>query len=163
MSFVLRTGHFPSGGQTLLQRIAKLAIAAPRRVIAFAVLLTVALGIFGVPVAKSLSASGFQDPTSESASAARVLTDKFHQGDVQLLIIVSTPDGVDSTDARTAGNDIVRQLRSSTHVAQVTSPWSAPPPAAADLVSRDGTSGLIVAGITADESEQQRYAKELSD
>src|ERR1700742_507765 len=138
-----------------------LAIAAPRRVIAFAVLLTVALGIFGVPVAKSLSASGLQDPTSESASATRVLTDKFHQGDVQLLILVSTPDGIDSAAARAAGNDIVNELRSSPHVAQVTSPWTPPPPAAADLVSRDRTSGLIVAGITGDESQQQRFAKEL--
>lgn len=96
-------------------------------------LLTVALGIFGVPVAKSLSASGFQDPTSESAAATHLLTEKFHQGDVQLLIVVSTPDGVDSAPARAVGNEIVDQLRSSPHVAQVTSPWTAPPPAAADL------------------------------
>jgi putative drug exporter of the RND superfamily len=152
-----------SGGHPLLHRIALLAIAAPRRVIAFAVLLTVALGIFGVPVAKSLSASGFGDPTSESAAAAKFLTEKFHQGDVQLLIVVSTPDGVDSAPARAAGNEIVDQLRSSPHVAQVTSPWTSPAPAAADLVSRDRTSALIVAGITGDESQQQQYAKELSD
>ncbi|HEY6645730.1 MAG TPA: MMPL family transporter [Mycobacterium sp.] len=147
----------------MLYRIALLAIAAPRRVIASAVLLTVALGIFGIPVAKSLSASGFQDPTSESARATHVLTDKFHQGDVQLLVVVSTPDGVDSAAARAAGNDIVDQLRSSPHVAQVSSPWTAPPPAAADLVSRDGRSGLIVAGITGNENQQQNYAKELSE
>jgi len=127
------------------------------------VLLTVALGIFGVPVANSLSASGFQDPTSESARATQILTDKFHQGDVQLLIVVSTPDGVDSAAARAAGNEIVDQLRSSPHVAQVTSPWTAPPPAAADLISRDGASGLIVAGVKGNENQQQRYAKELSD
>jgi putative drug exporter of the RND superfamily len=138
-------------------------MAAPRRVIGFAVLLAVALGIFGVPVAKNLSASGFQDPNSESARATQVLTDDFHQGDVQLLIVVSAPDGVDSAPARSVGSDIVDQLRSSPHVAQVTSPWTAPPPAAADLVSRDRTSGLIVAGITGDESQQQQYAKELSD
>ena len=126
-------------------------------------LLTVALGIFGVPVANSLSASGFQDPTSESARATQILTDKFHQGDVQLLIVVSTPDGVDSAAARAAGNEIVDQLRSSPHVAQVTSPWTAPPPAAADLISRDGASGLIVAGVKGNENQQQRYAKELSD
>jgi len=126
-------------------------------------LLAVALGIFGVPVAKSLSASGFQDPTAESAAATRFLTEKFHQGEVQLLIVVSTPDGVDSAPARAVGNEIVDQLRSSPHVVQVTSPWTAPPPTAADLVSRDRTSGLIVAGITGDESHQQKYAKELSD
>jgi len=127
------------------------------------VLLTVVLGVFGIPVAKSLSASGFQDPTSESAAAAQVLTDKFRQGAVQLLVVVSTPDGVDSDPARTAGNDIVDQLRSSPHVAEVTSPWTTPPPAAADLVSRDRTSGLIVAGINGDESQQQKLANELSD
>jgi len=127
------------------------------------VLLTVVLGVFGIPVAKSLSASGFQDPTSESAAAAQVLTDKFLQGAVQLLVVVSTPDGVDSDPARAAGNDIVDQLRSSPHVAEVTSPWTTPPPAAADLVSRDRTSGLIVAGINGDESQQQKLANELSD
>ena len=126
-------------------------------------LLTVVLGVFGIPVAKSLSASGFQDPTSESAAAAQVLTDKFRQGAVQLLVVVSTPDGVDSDPARAAGNDIVDQLRSSPHVAEVTSPWTAPPPAAADLVSRDRMSGLIVAGINGDESQQQEFATELSD
>jgi RND superfamily putative drug exporter len=42
----------------------------------------VAAGIFGIPVAKSLSAGGFQDPTSESARATQLLTDKFGQGDL---------------------------------------------------------------------------------
>ena len=69
-----------------------------------------AAGIFGVPVAKSLSASGFQDPTSESARATKLLTDKFGQGDVQLLVVVSTPDGVDSPAARAVGTEIVDQL-----------------------------------------------------
>jgi RND superfamily putative drug exporter len=139
-----------------------LAIAAPRRVISIAALLTVALGIFGVPVAKTLSASGFQDPTSESSRATQLLTDKFDQGGVQLLIVVSTPDGVDSPEAKSTGTDIVDQLRRSPHVAGVTSPWTTPQPAAKDLVSEDNTSGLIVAGINGSESDQQKYAKELS-
>src|SRR5580692_7817739 len=83
----------------LLQRIARLAIVAPRRTIAIAALLLVAAGIFGVPVAKSLSAGGFQDPTSDSARATKILTDKFGQGDVQLLLVVSAPDGFDSPAA----------------------------------------------------------------
>jgi hypothetical protein len=53
----------------VLQRIARLAIAAPWRIIAVAALVMVAAGIVGIPVAKSLSAGGFQDPTSESARA----------------------------------------------------------------------------------------------
>ena len=91
------------------------------------------------------------------------MTDKFHQGDVQLLIVVSAPDGVDSAAARATGTQIVDQLRQSPHVANVTSPWTTPPAAAADLVSRDRTAGLIVAGITGSESQQQTYAKDLSE
>lgn len=147
----------------MLQRIARLAIAAPRRVIAVAALATVVAGVFGIPVAKSLCACGFQDPTSESASATQLLTQKFGQGDVQLLIVVTAPDGVNSAPARTAGAEIVDQLRRSPHVATVTSAWTAPPPAAAELVSRDGKSGLIVAGITGGENDTQKYAKTLSE
>ena len=148
---------------TLLHRTARLAIAAPRTVIAIAALLMVGLGVFGLPVANELSASGFQDPTSESSRATEMLTSKFRQGDVQLLIVVSAPDGVDSTSAKEAGVDIVDQLRRSPHVVDVNSPWTAPPPVAADLISKDRTAGLIVAGILGDEAEQQKYAKELSD
>ena len=146
----------------MLQGIARLAIAAPRRVVGVAALLTLALAVFGVPVASSLSASGFQDPTSESSRASEFLTEKFGQGDVQMLITVSTPDGVESPAARTAGTEIVDQLSRSPHVVNVTSPWTAPPQAAAELVSKDRTTGLIVAGIVGDEGSQQKYAKELS-
>jgi putative drug exporter of the RND superfamily len=146
----------------LLNQIARMAITSPRRVIVVAALLTLALAIFAVPVANSLSASGFQDPTSESARASQLLTDKFSQGDTQLLISVSTPDGVDSPAARAAGTEIVNQLRSSPHVVDVASPWTTPPQAAADLVSKDRNTGLIVAGITGNESDQQKSAEELS-
>jgi len=146
----------------VLHRIARLAIAAPRRTIAIAALVMIAAAIFGIPVASSLSASGFQDPTSQSARASQLLTDKYGQGDVQLLVTVSTPDGVDRPAARAVGTEIVHQLKSSPHVVNVTSPWTAPPQAAAELVSKDRTSGLIVAGIKGNESDQQKYAKELS-
>ncbi len=147
----------------MLQRIARLAIAAPRRTIAVAALLMVALGVFGIPVAKSLSAGGFQDPTSESARAAQILIDKFGQGDVQLLFIVTAPDGFASTAARAVGTELTDQLTRSAHVTSVTSAWTAPPAAAASLVSKDGRSGLIVAGIGGGETNAQNYADSLSD
>lgn len=56
----------------MLQRIARLAIAAPRRIIGFAVFVFIAAAVFGVPVADSLSPGGFQDPRSESARAIEV-------------------------------------------------------------------------------------------
>ena len=77
----------------MLQQIARMAIRAPKRIIAIALLVMVATGIFGIPVTKSLSAGGFQDPTSQSAKAKQLLVDKFGQGDMQLVISVTSEDG----------------------------------------------------------------------
>ncbi len=126
----------------------------------------VACGIFGIPVAKSLSAGGFQDPTSESAQATQLLVDKFGQGDMELVISVtddSAAAGAQSPAARAVATDIVTQLQESPSVGQVTSAWTAPQSAAPALVSKDGKTGLIVAGITGGESGAQKHAKELTD
>jgi len=130
---------------------------------AAAALVMVASGIFGLPVAKSLSAGGFQDPTSESARATQLLTDKFGQGDLQLLITVCARDGFASGPARAAGTDVAGQLSRSRHVPSVASAWTVPPEAATELVSRDGKCGLIVAGITGGKNNAQKYADTLSD
>jgi uncharacterized membrane protein YdfJ with MMPL/SSD domain len=147
----------------LLQGIARFAIAAPRRIIAVAAVVLVGAAVFGIPVAKSLSAGGFQDPTSESAQAIRLLTDKFGQSDQQMLIVVTAPAGAASHQARQAGADIVDHLKRSPLVFNVSSAWTSPPQAAADLVSKDRKSGLIVANLKGGENNAQKYAKTLSD
>ena len=63
--------------------------------------------MFGFPVAKSLSAGGFQDPTSESAAASKILTDTFGQSEMQLVYTVSGPGGPDGPAVQAAGADIV--------------------------------------------------------
>src|SRR6478735_8325988 len=150
-------------GRDVLRRIAHLAIKAPWQIIAAAVVAATAAAIFGIPVGQRLSASGFQDPTSESSKATQLLTEKFGQGDVQMLITVTAPGKISSGPARAVGLGIVDHLKRSPHVADTTSAWTAPPDAAAELVSRDGKSGLIVAGITGGENEAQKYASALSD
>ncbi|CAN3130310.1 MMPL family transporter [Mycobacterium sp. smrl_JER01] len=147
----------------MLHRIAWLAIAAPRRVLAVALLTMVACGIFGAPVAQHLSAGGFQDPSSESARATALLVDKFDQGDMELLLSITAQDGVDSPSARAVGTDIADRLSASPHVASVTSAWTAPASAAPALISEDGRTGLIVAGITGGENEAQKHTKALTD
>jgi uncharacterized membrane protein YdfJ with MMPL/SSD domain len=146
---------------SMLQRTARLALAAPGKVLAVAVLVLVAAAVFGIPVAKSLSAGGFQDPTSESAQAIRLLTDKFGQSDQKMLVTVSSPAGAASEQARRVGTDIVEQLKQSPLVFNVTSAWTSPPAAAAGLVSTDGKSGLIVANLKGGENNAQKYAKTL--
>ena len=150
-------------GFGFLHRIAQLAISAPRRVLAVAALVAVAAGVFGVPVAKSLCACGFDDPSSESAKAKELLTDRFNVGDVRMMVTVSSPDGADSGAARAVGTELADDLMRSPHVVSVTSLWTAPAPERPALVSRDGKSGLIVAGISGDESKLQEYTKDLSD
>jgi len=147
----------------VLSQIARLGIAAPRRVIGFALILMVAIGIFGIPVAQHLSPSGFQDPTSESSRTAKVLTDKFGQGDVALVLVITAPDRYDSPASRAVAEDAIDRLQSSGYVAAITSAWTSPPPAAAALVSADKKSGLIVTGIVGSEAKQQAYTKELTE
>ncbi len=151
-----------AGLTSLLQAIALLAIVAPRRIIAVALLVMVATAVFGIPVTRSLSAGGFQDPTSESSQAARLLSDKFARGDMQMFITVTSDAGALSAAAHAAGTDIVAQLQASPYVTQVISAWTAPPPAAAALISKDGKTGLIVIGITGGENGAQQHAKALA-
>ena len=146
----------------MLQRIARLAIAAPRRIVGLAVLVFIAAAVFGIPVADSLSPGGFQDPNSESARAIQVLTDKFGQSGQQMLILVTAPGGVNSDQARKVGTDLVGQLQRSPLVYNATSPWTAPPGASADLISIDGKSGVIVVNVKGGENYAQKNAQTLS-
>lgn len=147
----------------MLQKIARVAIRAPRRIIATGVLVFIAAAIFGIPVAKSLSPGGFQDPDSESARAIQVLTDKFGQSGQQVLVLVTSPDGANSEQARKVGTDLVDKLQKSPLVYNVSSPWTGPPPASADLTSRDGKSGLIVVNLKGGENYAQSNAQTLAD
>jgi len=148
----------------MLQGIARLAIAAPRRIIGVAVLMFIAAAVFGIPVADSLSPGGFQDPNSESARAIKVLSDKFGQSGQQMLILVTAPAGANSEQARRVGTDFVDRLQHSPLVYNnVSSAWTAPPQAAADLVSKDGKSGLIVINLKGGENYAQKNAQSLSD
>ena len=116
------------------------------------------------PSPSTLSAGGFQDPTSESAQATKLLVDKFGQGDMELLISV-TVRGRRAERRRPRGRHRHRRrsCRRRRTWREVTSAWTAPPPAAPALISKDGKTGLIVAGITGGESGAQKHAKELTD
>ncbi len=131
--------------------------------IAVAVLVLIATAAFGIPVAGKLSAGGLTDPGAQSSQARTVLARTFGQGDMPLLITVSSPDGVTSSAARAVGTDIVNTLSAAPSVAMVTSPWTAPPSAAASLVSADGTTGVIVAGITGGDNGAPKNAETLID
>ena len=147
----------------MLTGIARFAIVAPRRVIALALLVMISTAIFGVGVTKSLSAGGGLDPGAESSQASALLSSKFDQGDMTMLITVTSDGGAQRGRAKAVGTEIVRRLQDSADVGQVQSAWTVSPSAAKSFVSNDGRTGLIVAAITGGESDAQRNAKQLYD
>jgi putative drug exporter of the RND superfamily len=146
-----------------LERLARVGIRAPRRIITLALFAMAATAVFGLPVTHSLSAGGFQDPNAESTRAANILATTFNQGDTQLLITVSSDDGIQGGAGERVGADIVRHLGSSPYVARVTSPWTAPQAASSALISKDGKVGLVVASITGGGNAAGQHAEKLSE
>ena len=100
------------------------ALAAPRTIIAVAVLLVIGAGIFGVHVTKSLSAAAC-GRGGGVVQVADLL--EFGQGDVQMVFTVDSPDGVRGAAARAVGTDIVDQVRTLPYVADAASAWTSPP------------------------------------
>jgi uncharacterized membrane protein YdfJ with MMPL/SSD domain len=128
-----------------------------------AVLVMIGTAIFGIPVAKSLSAGGGLDPDSESSRASALLSQKFGQGDMSMLITVTSDNGARGWHATAVGTDLVRRLENSAAVGEVLSAWTAPPSSAPAFVSKDGRTGLIVAAISGGETDAQLNAKRLYD
>lgn len=146
----------------MLERLARFVIGAPRLVLGAALVTAVIAAIFGIPVAKHLGAGGQQDPNSESSQVARTLTDKFDISDQSLVLLVSGADGVDSPATRQFALDLEQKLHDSGYVLNLTSAWSAPRPVAVELISRDGKSGLIIAGLAGGENDAQKHAVSLT-
>ncbi|OBF79714.1 hypothetical protein A5791_11050 [Mycobacterium sp. 852002-51163_SCH5372311] len=146
----------------MLRGVARLAIAAPRRIIAVAFLIMVGAGVFGFSAIDVLSAGGYKDPSSQSSRAQRILADKFDNGDQELIVSLTSEAGAQSPAARAVATDLVAQLKASHDVARVTSAWTLPPPAAASLTSKDGKTGLIIAGIRGGETGAQKNAAALA-
>ncbi|POY31560.1 MMPL family transporter [Mycobacterium kansasii] len=146
----------------MLSKMARISLAAPRRIIATAILVMAGAAIFGIPAATSLAPGGFVDPASESARAATVLAEKFHRGDMEMVLLVNSDSGVQDGPARVIGTDITRQLAESPFVAQVASPWDTPRPAPG-MVSTDGKSAIIVAALKGNESSAPAHAQALAE
>ena len=144
----------------MLVRMARLSLAAPRRVITIAVLLMIAAAIFGIPAATSLSGGGFLDPKSESARASAMLAEKFHQGYLELVLLVSSASGANEGPARAVGSDIVQQLAQSPFVSHLTSPWN--PQATPGLLSADGKTAMILVALKGDENSAPKHAEALA-
>ncbi|MCV7091222.1 MMPL family transporter [Mycobacterium interjectum] len=145
----------------MLARMARLAVTMPGRIVGLTVLFVMVAGVFGIPAATRLSPGGFLDPASESARAAATLAEKFNQGDMDLVLLVSSPRGANDATAHAVGADIARQLSQSPFVSRVTSPWDGQPSPGAFSV--DGKTAMILAALKGDENSAPKHARALAE
>lgn len=145
----------------MLIMLARLASVAPRLVIGTALVAMAGLGIVGAPVGQYLSTGGFQDPNAESTIANRYLADVFKQGYQPLTLLVQATQGIRSPQAQQVLAEIDMQLRGSPNVASVSVPLGTEPETDS-LISRDGKSALVIAGINGGERRSSLNANDLA-
>lgn len=146
---------------SVLCRVVRLVVAAPKTVFLIATFLTIVAAAFGANVSDHLGAAGFQVPDSPSARGMKVLTEKFGQGDMDLTLLVRAPGGVLNEATARAGRKLVDELRPSPHVSVVVSAWD-DSAQSAGLISKDGNAALVIAGISGGENNAPKYAKALA-
>ena len=144
----------------LLTRLARLAVRRRRWVLSLTALLLAVAGVVGGGVAEELSPGGFDDPSSESTVAARLLEEQFDTGAQNLVLLVRAPDGVEDPAAAEAGTALTARLAEEEGVSRVVSWWTAGRPDA--LRSTDGTQALVLAHIEGDEAEVIERVEELA-
>ncbi len=146
----------------MLTRLATLGIRRPRRVLAIAGLLFVLAALYGFTAANHLSSGGFRDPHAGSSKADELMQQRFHAGQSNLVIEVSSRQGATSSAARAEGLRIERGIRNSPYADQVSSYWSVPATQARGLVSKDGRSALVVASIAGSDSVAPKRVADAS-
>ncbi|MCX5042304.1 MMPL family transporter [Aldersonia sp. NBC_00410] len=148
----------------MLTLLARVVIAAPKRVLLVVGLLTIVAGVCGATVTEHLGAAGFQDPSSESARGTKVLTDTFGQGDMDLTFVVRPTGGgsVLEPAAAAAGRALVADLRADPHVGGIESPWDGSPAGQA-LLSADRATAVVIVQITGGEDDAPKHGKEVAD
>ncbi len=125
---------------------------SPRTVSFCAVLVFLTAAVLAFLLDNDMPAGGYGDPSTESARAEKVLSERFDAAGMPAILLVTGPAGVDSPAARERGRDITRVMAESGYASRVLSYWDLPPGAERDaLRSRDGTSALVTARIAGDD------------
>ncbi len=145
----------------MLEKIARLAVSRPKTIVAVALLIMITALAYGGQVADRLSGGGFWSASSESKRAAALLSQRFHAGKPNLVILATDNRGrsVDDPDAIAAGRSITQKLGATPGVDAVMSYWG--PDTSELLRSRDGSRALILAHIKGDEPAVNKVAKHL--
>jgi putative drug exporter of the RND superfamily len=136
----------------MLERLAAGVVRRRLLVLAVTAVLVVAAGVFGSGVFGAVKVGGFTNPDAESSRAARLLTERFGQGNPNLVFVVTAHSGgVDSPAVAAAGRTLTERLSADPRIDFAASYWTlgAAPP----LRSRGGDRALVLARIGGDDNE----------
>lgn len=145
----------------MLEKLARLAVARPKTVLAATLVLMVAALGYGSGITERLSGGGFYSDSSESQRAAALLEQRYHVGKPNLVVLASHTGGgsVDDPAAVAAGQALTQQLVATPGISSVISYWGT---GKSELLrSSGGTKALIVGHVEGDEREFAAAARRL--
>jgi putative drug exporter of the RND superfamily len=144
----------------MLEAAGRLALRRPKRVLAGALVFALVALAVSSDVVPRLGVSGYADPGSPSARADRVLQREFGVVTPNLLLEVSSRRPMTDPQVAALGTRLALRLARARGVERVRSYWTSGRAGRA-LLSRDGRSALIVAGIKGSDDTVSKRAKSL--
>jgi len=142
----------------VFERIAELVIRRSRLVLVVAVVAVALMGVLGAGAFGTLLGGGYDDPSSASSRAAKVIDRKFG-GETNLVLLVTATEGrVDGAPAEQSGRALVAELRREQHLENVISFWDTSSP---DLRSEDGREAVVLAHVKGNDTERDENAKSV--
>ena len=147
----------------MLNRLSRFVTSHSRQVLLLALFIVLAAGAYGSSAVSHLSSGGFTDSSSPSTRADALLSERFHQGDPNLVFLLQTHSGVNSPTARTVGTDLTADLARQPNVKGVASYWTASAAERSGFVSRDGLSALVTAHVLGSDNVTPKRGAALAD
>ena len=141
----------------MFARLGRLTVHRRRLVLALTALFLVVSALAGGGVFDALKGGGFQDPHAESTQARDLLQERFGQGDPNVVLLYTAPDGdVDSPASVAAGEALTERLAAEPGVTQAASYWSLGK--VAPLRSKGSDKALAIAFVQGDEDQVKEVA-----
>jgi RND superfamily putative drug exporter len=143
---------------TVVERLARLVVRYRWTVLIGYLISLVVLGLLGSGVFGAMKSRGFDDPGSQSARAAAMLSTRFGAVEPIAVLAVEARQAIDSPAVTVTGTALAGDVAQVTGVERVVSYWTSGQPA--QLKSTDGRTGQMLV-YAAKGADGQQLAKDL--
>lgn len=144
----------------MFERIAELAIRRSRLILVVATVVVALMGVLGAGAFGKLLGGGYDDPSSQSTRAGKVIDEKF-DGETNLVLLVRSAEGrIDTPEAKQSGQALVAGLKKEQNLENVVSYWDTASP---DLRSKDSREAMVLAHVKGEGKERDENAKSVID